>query len=155
MPKSFFVRMGVIATLMHTSAIAEPTEAYDRLGNDIIPAILQGSWAANAKDCNDPDRIGVTNVYATAVEGYEFRAKVIKHAGFNSRSAISGKDGQYVTMLVAESGEGRVGFSRLLLGLVGERLYVDRPSDPIDQLGGKARINDKSAGLIRCSRLKR
>lgn len=125
-------------------ATLSPEEAYDAKGDDIIPSLFQGKWAPAIKDCTDEDQVSNLNISATRVEAYDFRVKLLKHAGLHFDQTNSGKDAQTLTMLAAESGEGEVSFGRVRLALSGGKLYFDRPDE-------KTRTLDTSkGGYVRC-----
>jgi hypothetical protein len=124
---------------------AAPEDAYDAQGEDIIPSLFQGKWAPAVADCKDEDQVAVLNISKNHVQGYEFDARLLKHAGLQVESApATGKLVQVITLLVAESGEGEVSLGRIRLGLYGGKMYFDRPSEKAGAL------NTKGDGYIHC-----
>lgn len=109
------------------AALAQPSEALlnaRRGDEDIIPAYFQGRWAATAAECNNPDSLGLIEISATRIEGYESDHKLLKTGGVWSATAPNGKPSHYTELLLASSGEGRVFLGTLVLSRVGDTLYV-------------------------------
>lgn len=64
-----------------------PADAYDAQGEDIIPSLFQGKWAPTTADCKDEDQVAVLNISKNYFQGYEFDARLLKHAGLQAESA--------------------------------------------------------------------
>lgn len=108
-------------------ALGDPLDAYDVNGDDIIPAIFHGDWAPNKAECQDEDGVNSLNITATSVTAYDFRAKLLKHAGINSIFTTTDKFADSIVLLVAQSGEGDVRITRYRLAILDEKLYLDYP----------------------------
>lgn len=117
-------------------ALSEPLDAYDANGEDIIPVAFQGSWAPNKRGCGDEDGVDLLSITPTSVTAYDFRGKLIKHAGAQSTFTTDNRLADSIVMLVAQSGEGDVDITRYRLAIFNEKLYfaqaddIKKPFDP-------------------------
>ena len=129
-------------------ALSDPLVAYDANGEDIIPSAFQGRWAPNKSECNDEDGVNLLSVGPTSVTAYDFRAKLIKHAGANSTFTTDKRLADSIILLVAQSGEGDVEITRYRLAILDKKLYVDyanktkKPFDP--KIGSHVRCSTKT-----------
>lgn len=125
-------------------ALSDPLDAYDAKGEDIIPAAFQGNWAPNKAGCKDEDGVNSLIINASTVTAYDFRAKLLKHAGANLTPTTNGKYADSIVLLVAQSGEGDVDITRYRLAVFGGKLYLDYPDK------AKGPLNPKVGSHIRC-----
>ena len=110
-------------------AAAAPTEAQlsSRQGDvDIIPAFFQGVWGESTTACADDEGTGKITVSATRIEGYELDAQLLKISGIGRSTAPGGAGSHHATLLLAESGEGRVGIGAMVISRAGDRLFASR-----------------------------
>ena len=125
-------------------ALSDPLDAYDRNGEDIIPAAFQGSWAPSTSGCNDEDGVDSVRIDSNSVTAYDFRAKLIKHAGANTAFTTDERLADSLVMLVAQSGGGDVDITRYRLSILDNKLYVDFSND------FKKPFNPNVGGHVRC-----
>ena len=126
-------------------ALSDPLDAYDVNGEDIIPAAFQGDWSPSKSGCNDEDGVDLLSIASNSVNAYDFRAKLIKHAGVQSTFTIDNQLADSIVMLVAQSGEGDVDITRYRLAILDEKLYLSQA----DQT--KKPFDPKTGGYVRCS----
>lgn len=134
----------MIIALSLLLALSDPLDAYDNNGEDIIPAAFQGSWAPNKRGCNDEDGVDLLSIDSTSVTAYDFRAKLIKHAGAQSTFTTDNRLADSILMLVAQSGEGDVNITRYRLAILNEKLYLDFADKT------KKPFNPKIGSHVRC-----
>ena len=114
---------------------AQPVEADGEMtvrqgDRDVIPAAFHGSWAINAATCGDPDGKGITVITAGRISGYESDAVLLKNA-LAFEQTPDGKEADTVLALVAQSGEGELGFEKLRISKTADNLYLTRePVEP-------------------------
>ncbi|MEO6112923.1 MAG: hypothetical protein ABIP07_00540 [Sphingomicrobium sp.] len=122
----------LLAMVLITNAAPTEAQLSSRAGDeDIIPAYFQGTWGNSLAACADDEGTGTIIVSATRVQGYELDARLLKIGGIVSAKAPDGGDSHYAELLLAESGEGRVGLGTLVISRVKDKLYVNR------KIGGK------------------
>ena len=126
-------------------ALNAPFDAYDGKGEDIIPVEFQGSWAPSKSACNNEDGVNSLHIGSTSVTAYDFRAKLIKHAGANSTFTTDNRMADSIVLLVAQSGEGEVDITRYRLAILDGKLYLDWADKT------KKVFNPKVGSHVRCS----
>lgn len=126
-------------------ALSDPHNAYDANGDDNILVAFQGKWAPSQTDCKDEDRVNSLSISASTVTAYDFRAKLLKHAGANSTlTNLEDRYADSVLTLVAQSGEGDVKITRYRLAFLDGKLYLDYPNKT------KGRLKAEVGGHVRC-----
>lgn len=135
----------MILAISFLLALSGPLDAYDDNGEDIIPVAFQGNWAPIKRGCKDEDGVDLLSITSTSVTAYDFRAKLLKHAGTQSTFTTDKRLADSIVMLVAQSGEGDVDITRYRLAILDEKLYLDHADKTKDL------INPKIGSHVRCS----
>ena len=109
-------------------ALATPTEAQlsTRQGDgDIIPSYFQGTWGQSLTACADDEGTGKIIIGRNRIQSYEWDARLMKIGIVHVEAAPGGGKSHQADLLLAESGEGRVGVGTYVISRVKDTLYLN------------------------------